>query len=88
MTQLSSADAYTPAVQVQGFRGWDVLVSGTFTGTISIQLSKDNATWHTIDTSDAPVIKTGTPASMWFVRAGFATGDYTSGTAEVEVYGG
>jgi hypothetical protein len=61
-------------------------VSGTFVGTITVQGSKDKVNWFDIDTVTEATFKTGRTASPWFIRAGFKTGEFTSGTAEVVVY--
>ncbi len=85
--QLSAADTFTTPVLKQRSVGFDVGISGTFSGTITIQARKLEADdWIDIGSTDVPDVFTGEHATAWFVRAGFKAGDYTSGTAEVEVY--
>lgn len=86
MQSLSANNSFTPAVLRQAGDGFDVIVSGTFSGTITVQLSKDGSNWYDVDATTVPTVMTGTPATAWYVRAGFKSGAYVSGTAGVGVY--
>lgn len=86
MPALSSANSFTTPTLRQGDTGFDVVVSGTFSGTITVQISKDQSTWSDIETTTTTGVLTGKLGTAWYVRAGFKTGNYTSGTANVEVY--
>jgi len=84
---ISAQNTFTSPQLIQGDKGFDISVSGTFVGTVSAQLSKDGTTnWIDIGNTTAPTVLTASPASAWFLRVGIATGGYTSGTAAVEVY--
>ena len=86
MPALSSENSFTPSVLKQGDVGFDVVVSGTFAGTITVQISKDNSNWIDIETISTRTVLTGLLGTAWYIRAGLKTGSYTSGTANVEVY--
>lgn len=86
MASLSSANSFTTPVLLQAGDGFDVVVQGTFSGTITAQISKNQSAWIDVDTLTIPGILTGALGSAWYVRAGFKAGQYTSGTADVEVY--
>lgn len=86
MATLSAANTYTTPVLKQGNSGFDVLVTGTFVGTITVQISKDNTNWYDVDTLSSAGVLAGLLGTAWYVRAGFKTGAYTSGSATVEVY--
>ena len=86
MASLTAANTYTTPALLQGGDGFDVVVQGTFSGTITAQISKDQSTWIDVDTLNGAGILTGSLGSAWYVRAGFKLSAYTSGTANVEVY--
>lgn len=86
MASLTAANTYTTPVLLQGGDGFDVVVQGTFSGTITAQISKDQSTWIDVDALNGAGILTGSLGSAWYVRAGFKLSAYTSGTANVEVY--
>lgn len=86
MASLTAANTYTTPVLLQAGDGFDVVVQGTFVGTITAQISKNQSTWVDVDTLATAGILTGSLGSAWYIRAGFKTGAYTSGTADVEVY--
>lgn len=86
MADISSGNSFTAAKLKQANNGFDVAVSGSFTGRVTVQLSKDRTNWVDADDTEAPTVMSGRPQTAWYVRAGFKTGDYTSGTATVEVY--
>lgn len=86
MPALSAANSFITPVLKQGDVGFDVAVSGTFVGTITVQISKDQSTWIDIETLNAVNTITGKLGTAWYIRAGFKSGAYTSGTANVEVY--
>lgn len=83
---LSAEDTFTTPVVVAGNTKFNVVVSGTFTGTISLQARRTEIDeWITLDTMTGPDIKVGELATAFYVRAGFLTGDYSSGSADVVV---
>ena len=68
--------------------GWfDLSISGTFSATVTVQRSYDNASWKDVDTFTAPVEMTGTQGEIAWYRVGVKTGAYTSGTAVVSIAG-
>lgn len=89
---LNGPDQWTSPLLVKGFdhkfgvnRYLLVAVRGTFAGTISLQASfDDGVSWFaTNDRISAPTVNTGIVATDYLVRAGFAPGDHSSGSAEV-----
>jgi hypothetical protein len=62
---------------------FNVSVSGTWVGTVSLQRSFDaGSTWHDVNTytaNDEQVVENAEDDVLW--RLGIATGNYTSGTA-------
>lgn len=85
--QITAANTYTAPVKIRGDEGYDVAVTGTFSATVTVEMSKDGENgWVPAGTTEDPAILTAYPATAWWVRAGVASGDYTSGTVEVEVY--
>jgi glycerol-3-phosphate acyltransferase PlsY len=86
MQNLSAANTYTTPVLRQGGVGFDVVIAGTFSGTITVQVSKDQTIWYDVQTSTSPTVLAGLLGSAWFVRAGFKTGQFSSGVASVGVF--
>jgi len=82
---ISTENTFTDTIHRQQ-GGVDVAVGGTFVGTISVLFSKDNVNWFNAASLDGPGMYFAEIATAWFVRVGFETGNYTSGTAEVGVY--
>jgi hypothetical protein len=62
-------------------------ISGTFSATVTVQRSQDNATWLDVDTFTDKTEKVGNEAVLYYYRAGIKSGEYTSGTATVALYG-
>lgn len=84
---ITAEDTYTVPTLCQGERGFDVAITGTFVGTVTTQLSKDGSTgWIDVGSSTTPTVSAGDINTAWFVRAGFKTGEFTSGTADVVIY--
>lgn len=86
MANLSAANSFTPGVLKQPKVGYSVSISGTFVGKVTVQRSKDGVTWADIAPYTAPAELDGEFATAFYIRAGFNTGDYTSGSAAVNVY--
>ena len=88
MTTIASANiaaqnTFTTPVRLEGYL--NVSISGTFSATVTVQRSIDNATWVDVDTWTAPTEDYGfEPELMWY-RIGVKTGQYTSGTAVVRL---
>jgi hypothetical protein len=86
MHNLSAANTFTPPILLQGEDSFDVVVAGSFSGTITVQVSKDQSTWYDVQTATTPTVLAGLLGSAWFVRAGFKVGQWTNGTASVGVF--
>ena len=86
MANLTAQNTFTAPVLKQEGRGYSVSISGTFAGTVTVQRSVDGQTWFGIYSTASPAELDGEVATAHFIRAGFKTGDYTSGTAVVNVY--
>lgn len=83
MTALSAENTWTPTKKVLQNTGFDLIIYGTFEGTVQVEASYDEITWHPLDSFTEAGSYTGHPTRTMFVRAGFPTGGYTSGTAQV-----
>jgi hypothetical protein len=86
MTTLSAANTFAPAVNKQAKVGYSISIIGTFVGTITLQRSKDGITWVDFASYTVPAELDGEFGTQYYVRAGFKTGGWTSGSADVYVY--
>ena len=84
---ISSADDWTNSIRVAGSetaREFAIVITGTFSATVKLQFSFDNATWNdTGQTWVTPINTTyldGQDGQIIYYRLGVDTGDYTSGT--------
>lgn len=84
-TALAAANTFTAAQVMKGFFNFSVY--GTFVGTITLQRSFDNGgLWQDVSTHTTPVEKfVQEPEEGVQYRAGFKTGQFTSGTANVRI---
>jgi hypothetical protein len=92
---LTAENTYTDAVPINGNArnpGWfAVEVTGTWTGLITIQWSRDRVTWTDFQATDehpidANIILVGAEvAGTRHWRAGFKAGDYGDGAATVAI---
>ena len=67
---------------------FDISVSGTFSGTITLQRKRSGETdglARDVETFTAAAEKTGEVRGEWLLRLWCKAGDYTSGSAAVEV---
>lgn len=91
---LGKADVFTPAVRINGVgsgRTVSIVTTGTWVGTLTVQKSflgedtgfADTATTITTNTTTS-VTDTSDNTAVW-VRVGFKTGNYTSGTATAQL---
>lgn len=76
---------YTDSIRIIG--PFSLSISGTFDATVTVQRSQDNSTWFDVDTFTAVTEEVGNEAVLYYYRAGIKTGEYTSGTATVALYG-
>jgi hypothetical protein len=82
---ITAQNQFTDSIRLTGL--FDLSISGTFAGTVTVQRSYDNSSWKDVDTFTAPTEKTGTQGEIAWYRAGIKTGAYTSGTAVVSIAG-
>lgn len=82
---LSAENTFTDAVHIIG--DFNLSISGTFAGTITVQRSTDGTTWRDVDTFTAPAEEVGYDPMKNFYRAGFKTAQYTSGSATILLNG-
>lgn len=90
---LGADNSFAPPLRIQGWdpnlgrRPFDVAISGTFTGTLSLQASYDEGqTW--IDSGDVwtePGVHVCEVATPCLVRCGFKAGAWASGAATVRI---
>lgn len=88
---LSAANTFTNAIRITGVdaaRNFARIISGTWSGTVTMQRSFDSATAGFTDVAAFATNVTDTFGdalnnSIAWYRIGFKTGDYTSGTADV-----
>ena len=83
-----SADGFSPTIEMQPGRTFEVSVSGTFTGTIRLQrtFERDGILFVNYISFDGPFEETtylGEDKVIW--RIGFGLGDFGSGTANVRI---
>lgn len=89
---IASEVTYTEPVRVTGVgngRRFDVIRSGTWSGTLRLQRSVgEPGNWVNVATygsNGTSTVDDGFDNSVMYYRVGFDSGDYTSGTAEVEI---
>ena len=83
---LSAENKFTEPVLKQPRQGVGISVSGVFSGTITIQRSRDGVNWRDWATTTGAKEFDFESYSAHFWRAGFKTGQFTSGSAVVDVY--
>lgn len=76
---------YTDSIRIIG--PFSLSISGTFSATVTVQRSQDDTNWFDVDTFTAATEEVGNEAVLYYYRAGIKTGEYTSGTATVSLYG-
>lgn len=97
-TDLSGAEQYTEFLRVYGVgttKSFDITRAGTWTGTLSVQVSLDgpNIGFRDVESSGTPITYTSNGTStltladtydnvIFWIRIGFKSGAYTSGTAQ------
>jgi hypothetical protein len=84
---LGSANTFTNSIRVTGVgetRRFGIVISDTFTATLTLQYSVDDVTWLDRTTYTAPTstsLLDGLDNQIIYYRIGIKTGDYTSGSA-------
>lgn len=82
---LTGANQFTDSIRVIG--PFSLSISGTFTATVTVQRSQDNVSFQDVDTFTSAIETVGHEAVLYYYRAGIKSGEYTSGTATVALYG-
>lgn len=88
---FSAQNQFTNSIRVTGVgaaRNIGILIAGTFTATLTLQYSLDDATWVDRSTYTAVGSSTFNDAldnQIVYYRIGVKTGDYTSGTANADL---
>ncbi len=87
-TAISAENTFTD--WIYSTKDFNFSVSGTFSGTVTVQRSFDPAdadnTARDVDTFTVPIETYGfEPSGVALYRAGFKTGEYGSGTATIRI---
>jgi hypothetical protein len=82
---ISAQNTFTDSIKLSG--PFDLSISGTFVGTVTVQRSYDNSSWKDVDTFTSPTEDYGFQPEIAWYRAGIKTSEYTSGTAVVSLAG-
>ena len=88
LTALNGADQFAPALEVNQGQKFDVSVGGTFTATVTLQrkrVGEADSAYRDVQSFTQPAEQVGESAGRWLYRLGIKPGDYTVGTANVEV---
>lgn len=82
-TTISAADTFSDEVQLIG--DFNLSVSGTFSGTLTVQRSRDRATWNDVDAFTAPTEQYGYDPEFNWYRVGCKAGELASGSIVVRI---
>jgi hypothetical protein len=82
---IGAQNTFTDSIKLSG--PFDLSISGTFVGTVTVQRSYDNSSWKDVDTFTSPTEDYGFQPEIAWYRAGIKTSEYTSGTAVVSLAG-
>jgi hypothetical protein len=86
-TSVSAAAQNTFSSGIQIVGSFDVSISGTFVGTVTVQRSDDNSTWRDVKGYVSAAEEVGYDPVLTYYRIGIKTGNYTSGTATAFING-
>ena len=86
-TSVSAGAQNTWSDSIKIVGSFNLSISGTFAGTVTVQRSEDGTTWRNTDTWTAPAEEVGYDPILNYYRVGIATGEYTSGTAVASLNG-
>jgi hypothetical protein len=84
---LTAANQFSDPIRVVGTgtaRNFSIVITGTFTATVTLQYSVDETTWYdraTYTAATSTSLTDGLDNQIIYYRIGIKTGDYTSGTA-------
>lgn len=83
---INGANQWTTPVSVGRIFDVSIYSDTSFSGTITLQRKRiADAGWRDVKTWTAPVEETGESSGSWLYRIGCKTGQYTSGSINVEV---
>lgn len=90
---ITAQNTFTDGLLVQGKK--TARISGTFSATVSLQYSEDGSNWNDAYDNTGTVVTFTTPARFIieepaqgiFYRLGVKTGNFTSGTVAVAIFG-
>jgi hypothetical protein len=82
---ISAQNTFTDTIHIVG--DFNLSISGTFVGTVTVQRSTDEVGWRDVNTFSAPFEGVGYDPVKNYYRAGIKTGDYTSGSAALLLNG-
>lgn len=93
LQSLAQEDTFTDAIRVTGInadRNFTITITGTWTGTLSLQRSYDDAKTGFITVKTYAVNATesyddDSDNTIYYYRIGFKAGDFTSGTATISL---
>lgn len=86
-SSFTAQNQFTNSIRVTGTgaaRAFSIVITGTFTATVTLQYSVDDTTWYDRTTYTVPTstsLTDGLDNQIIYYRLGVKTGDYTSGTA-------
>lgn len=80
---ISAADTFSDPVQLIG--NFNLSVSGTFSGTLTVQRSRDRTTWLDVDAFTAPTEQFGYDPEFNWYRVGCKAGELASGSVVVRI---
>lgn len=83
---ITAANQFTDPIRTQG-GGFDLSVYGaaTWSGTLTLQRSRDGTNWRDITTYTAEAEEVGEVDGTWYIRCGAKSGATISGSITVEV---
>lgn len=81
---ITAQNTFTDPITVRGL--FNFSLSGTWSGTVTLQRSFDGSTWLDVATYTANIEDVGEEGELGVLyRAGIKTGEFTSGTAVVRI---
>jgi hypothetical protein len=80
---IATADTFSDEVQLVG--NFNLSVSGTFSGTLTVQRSRDRTTWLDVDSFTAPTEQYGYDPEFNWYRVGCKAGNLASGSVVVRI---
>jgi len=84
-TTITAENTFSQSVILTGT--FDISISGDWSGTVTVQRSRDNATWRDVEVFTQNIEQGGFEGvSEVYYRAGIKTGDFGSGSVVVELW--